>query len=210
MKQNDIYHNCRNCNNRFSCNEETEMGYCQDYVFDSDAATCEDCSKKENCSEYRKNRTTCTDWEPIVTCDECAKQENCKNFLEGGKICKKFDEIKYTLTEKGCLYFAIEDVCNNENVYIETQNIFKNGFFEELDHEMKINNLVSKHKQTRFGKLLSRIRLLIFKPKTDIRKIFFDIAHKDKYFKDFGQSDKIIEKVVDKFIEILKKHYELI
>lgn len=209
MTQKDIYHNCRNCDNRFSCEEKTETGFCDNYVFDSEAATCDDCSKKDDCPEYKKNRPTCKDWEPIVTCDECTKQGKCKNFAEGGKICKKFEEIRYTLTEKGCLYFAMEDVRNNEKMYVGTQNILGNGFFEELDHEMKINNLVSRHKQTSFRKLLNKIWFRIFKPKKDIRKIFFDVAHKDKYFKDFGLSDEIIGKVVDKFIEILTKHYEV-
>ena len=209
MEQGVIYNNCRNCNNRFFCENTTDDGICEDYVFDDEAATCNDCSKKEECPNYESGKPTCKDWEPIVTCEECTKQETCKNFTEGGKICKKFEEIRYTLTEKGCLYLAMEDVHNNENVYVGTQNILENGFFEELDHEMKINNLVSRHKQTRFRKLLTKIRFRIFKPKKDIRKIFFDVAHKDKYFKDFGLSDETVGKVVDKFIEILTKHYEV-
>lgn len=210
MKQNDIYHNCRNCNNRFSCENKTEIGFCDDYVFDDGAATCDDCSKKEQCYDYKKNKPTCKDWEPIVTCDECTKQESCKNFTEGGKICKNFSEIRYTLTEKGCLYLAMEEVNHSDKMYVGTENILANGFFEELDHEIKINGLVSKHNNKKlFWRIINKIKYTIFKPKTSIKEIFIRIAHDEKYFKEFGLSDKIVEKVFERFIDILSKHYDV-
>lgn len=209
MEKKDIYQNCRNCEMRFSCNDKSEEGHrCDDYIFDEEAATCDDCGKRNDCLYYTRNKPTCVDWEPEVTCDECVNQESCKNYMEGGKICKKFKEVMYTLTQKGCLYLAMEEVHDIDKMYVDGGAIIGNGFFEELEHEMLINGLISMHKNNLFWKIVNRIKYKIFKPKTDLKKIFFEIAHKDKYFRDFCLSEKIIEAVYNRFVNILKRQYE--
>jgi hypothetical protein len=207
MVQQDIYHNCRNCNNRFDCNEKTDEGFCDDYIFDEEAATCDDCAKKEECASYRKNKPTCISWEPEVSCDECSRQKECNNYIEGGKICKKFKEIVYRLTEKGCLYLAMEEVQNTDKIFVNYNSLFEKGFFEELDHEMRLNGLVSEYRNI-FEKMFKKLMFKLFKPKMSAREVFFNVAHRKDYFYDFGGYDETIGKVCDKFFEILSRHYE--
>ena len=197
---------CRNCLNRFSCDEGN---LCDKYEFDDEAATCDDCSKKDDCPNYVKNKVTCTDWEPITTCDECTKQETCPNFMEGGRICDDFQEIRYRLTEKGCLYLAMEQVNTIDNMYVGTEILFEDGFFEELDHEVRLNGLIVNRPDGIVGKTCEFVKNLFKKkPEKTMKDLFFEVAHKNKFFREFGLSDKIVEATYNRFVEILTHQYE--
>lgn len=207
MVQNDIYHNCRNCEKRFECNEKTQNGFCENYEFDNEAATCDDCSKRESCENYIENKPTCVSWEPEICCNECYRQEICKNFTDGGRICNKFKEIEYTLTEKGCLYVAIESVQKQDNMCVDLNSLFENGFFEKLEHEIKLNGLFLEYDNI-FEKVFKELKFKIFKPKKSTKDVFLEVAHSKLFFKYFDMSDDIVEKVCDRFFETLQKHYK--
>ena len=197
---------CRNCLNRFTC---IEGNVCDNYEFDDEAATCDDCSKKEECPDYTEGKVTCADWDPIVTCDECTKQETCKNFMEGGRICDDFEAIRYRITEKGCLFLAMAEVMDKDEMYIEIENLLNSDFFEVLEHEIKLNGLFVEHPEGIIAKGCQAVKNLFKKkPEKTLKDVFFEVARKEKYFWDFGLSDNIVEAVYNRFVEKLQKLYQ--
>lgn len=204
----DLYQNCRNCNNRFSCDEQEKHKHCDKYVYDPDAATCCDCALKDECEDYHYLKPTCENWKIEPTCDECVKNLKCKKYQEGGKVCKKFKEIKYKLSEKGLLYVALTEVTGIDKMWLDTETILAKGFFEDLEHEMKINGLIH---DTKFGLFMSKIKYFILRVlnittlSPTMYDIFTKIAKSEKYFFDFGLSENGVNKAYERYaLKLLK------
>lgn len=202
-----IFHNCRNCLCRFGCKENTNTreGFCEKYSFDEEAATCDDCDIRETCENYTKNAATCPDWEVFPTCDDCTKHDSCPNFLENGKTCDKFEEIRYVLTEKGCLCFALLDVSAENNHYVDGEFLLNSDFFETLDHEMRINKLVEEGTNNFF----TRVATFFKRKKITVtaRDVFRKVAKDQKYFRAFNLSETIVDEVFEKFVKHLTELY---
>lgn len=195
---------CRNCLSRFDCELKTEERFhsCDNYDFDDEAATCDDCSKKESCTEYGPNLVTCCDWKPIETCDDCEHYEKCSNYMEGGKICKKYKPYQLQLTEKGMLFIALM------NCRLNTGLIENTDFFEVLDHEVKINGLLKSQRRTWIGRKYEQLKFL-FRKKTDktVHDIFKELAMKVPYNEYFFNSENTAEMVWNEFANILTDQY---
>lgn len=205
------FNNCRNCDNRFDCDECKDMKkpiVCDDWTFDEDAATCDDCSKRHDCKDYVKAKVTCAEWQPEVTCDDCNKKSTCENFKEQGTICDRFDEIRYKLTEKGALYLAMEYVRLEDGIYVGTNELMEAGFFETLDHEMRINGLVEERRPTRVGRFFQKLaKPFRKKPKADPKQLFVSVAKRKEFYYYFSFTDKTAEMVYDRFAEMLASLY---
>ena len=206
MNSDKTLNNCRNCKERFSCELAEENICCEYHVVDEEAATCDDCKKRFNCVNYLQSKPTCVDWEPEVFCDDCEKNTSCKNYMPGGRICKKFKEIRYKLTEKGCLYIAIVETIEKNSVGLLADEILEKGFFEELEHEMRIYGYIPRTKVglwvLRTKIFFSRLLHLNFL-KTKL-EIFMDIAKDKKYFAYFGSSEENVKNVYERFTEMLE------
>jgi len=210
MNRDVTFNNCMNCLNRFDCeniNEEKPI-LCDYYGFDEEAATCNDCSKKDKCRGYIRNKAVCKDYSVEPSCEDCTRQDNCKNFTPGGRVCDKFDEIRYCLTEKGCLFLALYEVSANDGMFVDINGLADSDFFEQLDHEVKLNGLVEERHTGMIGKMVDNIKRKLNKePKVSLKDIFLKVARDERYDRFFGYSDKIVEMAYTRFAKKLSELY---
>lgn len=201
------YNNCRNCTNRFDCLEkEDAFKCCDDYVFDEEAATCDDCTKKDTCENYEKGKVTCPGWEPILTCESCTKKETCKNYIPEGKICENFDVVRYELTRKGMFYMALIEAYNVSDTNIDIEAIMESEFFDTFENKLKVYGLLVYCKNNIFGKIKRFFKTKFSKPEKTFFEVFSELASCDKYYTMFGNSESIVRLVCSKYAEILQGH----
>ena len=197
---------CRNCLLRFTCDSRKDGRFdrCDRHMFDEEAATCEDCSKKYSCEGYKPNSVICGEWDPEETCDCCSKQDTCPNYVENGRICDKYIAAEFRLTEKGLFYLVLLNNGLGPGLVEETD------FFEVLDHEIKINGLFDVYRHTRIGRLFESFkRIFKKKPKKTVKDIFFETAHITEYYGYFMNDDENVALVWNEFNEGLKRLYSV-
>ena len=198
------YNNCRNCSNRFDCLEkEDTLKHCDNYVFDEEAATCDDCTKKDTCENYEKGKVTCIDWEPILTCESCTKKETCKSYIPDGKTCENFEVIRYELTHKGMFYLALIETNNVSDANIDIEALMESEFFDTFESKLKLYGLLVYCKNNVFGKIKRFFKAKFSKPEKTFFEVFSELACCDKYYPMFGNSESIVRLVFSKYAELV-------
>ena len=101
------------------------------------------------------------------------------------------------------------EVTDKDNMYVGIENLLGNDFFEMLDHEVRLNNLIVDKPESIIAKGCQAVKNLFKKkPEKTLKDVFFEVARKEKYFRDFGLSDNIVEAVYNRFAEKLQKLYQ--